>query len=291
MRITITGASGFVGTRLLTRLLADGHKLEVLGRRKPRADAGFTPWDALDGEPRLPPSDAVVHLAGEPVAQRWTPNVKRRIRDSRVEGTKALVAAMARLDPRPATLICASAVGYYGNRGDETLTETSPPGRGFLPETCVGWESAAESASQHGIRVVRLRIGVVLGREGGALAKMLPAFRLGAGGPLGSGRQWMPWIHADDLLGLIQFALQTQTSGAVNACAPNPVTNREFTKTLGAVLHRPAILPVPEFGLRLLFGEMAEILLDSQRVIPAAALAAGYRFAHPDLKNALAAAL
>lgn len=274
MRIAITGATGFLGTRLVQHLKEEGgHDLQLL-----RRDA----YGALDG------AEAVIHLAGEPVAQRWTKDVKRKIRGSRVEGTRNLVAALGALFDRPHTLVCASAIGYYGSRGDELLTEFSARGTGFLPEVCEEWEHAAGEARALGIRVVTPRIGVVLGKGGGALAKMLPPFRLGVGGPLAGGRQWMSWIHLEDLVRLIVFALRTaELEGAVNAVSPNPVTNADFTRVLGAALHRPAILPVPEFALRLLYGEMASILVDSQRAVPNAARAAGFEFLHPDLAKTL----
>jgi uncharacterized protein (TIGR01777 family) len=230
----------------------------------------------------------VVHLAGEPLAQRWTAEAKRTIRESRVEGTRALVGSLARLSPRPAMLVSASAVGIYGSRGDQLLTEDSAPGSGFLADVCAEWERTAGVANALGIRVVIVRTGVVLG-HGGALARMLPVFKLGLGGRLGSGRQWMSWIHIDDLTALIEFVLSgARLRGPVNATAPNPVTNAEFTRTLASALHRPAFAVVPAFALKMLFGEMASVLLDSQRVLPKAAQAAGFQFRYPDLGPALA---
>jgi hypothetical protein len=291
MRITVTGASGFIGRRLLERLQAAGHAVSVLGR-KPAGGLPFYFWEA--GGENQPPeeslrgADAVVHLAGEPVAQRWTEEARRRIRLSRVGGTRRMVEALARLPRRPGVLVCASAVGYYGARGEEVLTEASPPGTGFLSEVCLGWEQAAAAAESLGLRVVRLRIGMVLGRDGGALARMLPPFKLGLGGRLGDGRQWMSWIHRDDLAELIRFAVEEQAlAGAVNAVAPVPVTNAEFTRQLAAALHRPAWFPAPAAALRALFGEMASVLLDSQRAVPAAAQAAGFAFRFPELRGAL----
>lgn len=295
MTVTVTGATGFLGRRVVEALRQDGHTVVALSRR---TNVAFGPnvavvyWDPMAG---LPPDesllrvDAVVHLAGEPVAQRWTPEVKRRIRDSRVLGTRNLVRAIAAVRRPPATLICASAVGYYGFRGDEILTEQSSPGQGFLPEVCVAWEQAANEAAGAGLRVVNLRIGVVLGDGGGALEKMLPAFRAGVGGRLGSGRQWMSWIHADDVVGLIRHALAQPLRGPVNAVAPVPVTNAEFTRELAAVLRRPALFPAPAFAVRALFGEMAQIVLGSQRVLPAAAESSGYSFAYRELGPALRA--
>jgi len=292
MTITVTGASGFLGTALIRRLLAGGHSLRVLGRsrRGLPPEVSFSHWDALSGEPpaaALHGADVVIHLAGEPVAQRWTREAKRRIRESRNCGTRRLVEVLGRTPERPEALICASAVGFYGSRGDEVLTETSAPGVGFLPEVCQEWEAAARRAADFGLRVVILRFGVVLG-PGGALQKMLLPFRLGLGGPLGSGRQWMPWVHVDDVVGLIQFALsQPNLHGVLNATAPNPVQNADFSRSLGRALHRPAILPVPAAVLRLFYGEMAEMLLASQRALPERALACGYRFRYEDLDAAL----
>jgi uncharacterized protein (TIGR01777 family) len=266
----------------------------VLGRSRPvhlPGGVAFFRWDALREEPPLAGIDgshAVIHLAGEPVAQRWTPRVKARIRSSRVEGTRRLVAAIAKAGRKPAVLVCASAIGYYGSRGDEILTEDSKPGAGFLPEVCVAWENAAREAEKLGLRVVNLRIGVVLGHGGGALARMLPPFRMGLGGPIGSGNQWMSWVHRDDLVALIRFAAELPAlQGPVNATAPNPVTNAVFTRELAAALRRPAFLPTPPAVLRLLFGEMAEVLLASQRVVPVAAESAGFRFRYPQVGMAL----
>jgi uncharacterized protein (TIGR01777 family) len=231
-----------------------------------------------------------VNLAGEPVAQRWTAEAKRRIRDSRVDGTRRLVEALGNSRARPPVLVSASATGYYGDRGDEVLTENSGPGSDFLAGTCVEWEAAAQRAERIGIRVVLLRIGIVLGR-GGALKKMLPAFRAGVGGTLGSGRQWMSWIHIDDLVKLALFTIQHEMSGPVNAVSPDPVTNAGFTTALSGVLHRPAILPVPKIALRAVYGEMAGIMTSSQRVIPAAARKAGFVFEHDEIGAALSAAV
>jgi len=268
--VTLTGASGFIGRALAERLAAAGHQVQPFSLRSPQA---------------LKVCDALIHLAGEPIAQRWTPEAKRRIRESRIEGTRRLIGA---LPAPPRVFICSSAVGFYGSRGDEVLTEASAPGTGFLAELCVEWERAADEAYALGTRVVKLRTGMVLGPRGGALQKMLPAFRLGAGGRLGSGRQWMPWIHLDDLLRLIEFALgHDGVSGPLNAVVQNPVTNREFTAALAHALRRPAVVAMPAFLLKILFGEMACVLLDSQRAIPRAALDAGFEFRHPELGPAL----
>jgi hypothetical protein len=271
MNIAITGASGFIGRHLLKSLAQARHSPHALTRHAPPVE-----------------SDVVIHLAGEPVAQRWTPAARQRILESRVAGTRNLVQALARLPRKPEALICASAIGYYGSRGDEILTESSAPGSGFLPEVCVAWEREAQAAEAFGIRVVRVRTGIVLDAHGGALARMLPPFRMGVGGRLGSGRQWMSWIHLEDLVGLFQFAVESQVRGPLNAVAPNPVTNLDFTRELAHALRRPALFPVPELALRLLFGEMADVLLASQRIAPGAAGAAGFPFRFPQLPPALA---
>ncbi len=293
MNITLTGATGFVGSRLLAKLIADGHRVHVLGRRRsPKlpGSVSFSEWSAASEPPpeSLAGADAVIHLSGEPVAQRWTAAAKARIRNSRVDGTRLLVGALARQPRRPAVFVCASAIGFYGSRGDETLTETSAAGQGFLAEVVTDWESAAQAAEPLSIRVVSLRLGVVLG-QGGALAKMLPPFRFGVGGRIGSGRQWMSWIHIADAVALSLFAVDNSAlRGPVNATSPQPVTNLDFTRELAAGLHRPAIFPVPPVALKLLFGEMAGVLLGSQRVLPKAAEAAGFHFRYPELRPALA---
>ena len=294
MNIAITGASGLVGRRLIQLLASRGHTLRVLSRH---GGANLPPgvrlsvWDPEKGEPpedALRDTDAVVHLAGENVAQRWTPDAKRRIRESRELGTRRLVCALARLPKRPSALVCASAIGYYGSRGDETLTESSAPGAGFLPEVCMAWEREAVAAEALGIRVVRVRIGILLDARGGALQRMLPPFRLGVGGRLGDGRQWMSWIHRDDLAEMFRFAVEKPIRGPWNAVAPNPVANAGFTRELARAVHRPAIFPAPKFALRFLFGEMSEVLLASQRVAPKAAAAAGFAFRFQHLGPALA---
>ena len=287
MKITVSGASGFIGRRLTARLRAHGHSVHILSRR---AADDATVWDPLAGPPPpagLADADAVIHLAGEPVAQRWTPQAKKRIRDSRVTGTRNLVAGLARLERRPEVLISASAIGYYGARGDELLTEASPPGRGFLAAVCIEWEREAEMAQALGMRAVQVRTGMVLAAGGGALARMLPAFRLFAGATLGPGTQWMSWIDLEDLCDLIEYALSSPLRGPVNGTAPHPVTNREFTRTLASALGRPALFRIPTLALRALFGEMAGVLLDSQRVFPAVAREAGFEFEHSELPSAL----
>lgn len=294
MNITLTGATGFIGSALVRQLLDRGHVLHLMGRKPPSSlpsSIKFTTWPSLQQEPpaeALRDADAVIHLAGEPVAQRWTAEVRQRIRQSRVDGTLNLVRSLASLSRPPATLVCASAIGIYGSRGDEILTESSAPGEGFLAETTAAWERAADSAAPLGIRVAKIRTGIVLGKDGGALQKMLPPFRLGLGGPIGSGRQWMSWIHIEDIVGLFVHALENPSlRGAVNGVAPNPVTNADFTRALGSALRRPAILPVPAFAVKLMFGEMGDVILGSQRVLPKATEEAGYRFRYPELGPAL----
>ena len=295
MKALVTGATGFVGPRLL-RLL---DQPIVVSRNPERARqtvghlAGrIVRWNPLEGPP---PSEAfdgvdvVLHLAGESVAEgRWTAAQKARIRDSRVVGTRHLVQGIVQAARKPAVLVSASAVGYYGDRGDEELTESAPPADDFLGRVCVEWEREAAAAGQAGVRVVTARTGIVLGAGGGALGKMLTPFKLGGGGPLGNGRQWMPWIHVADLARLYLHAAETTAiQGPMNAVAPHPVRNLEFTKALGRALHRPAFIPAPYFGLRLLFGEFAQVLFASQRVIPRVALETGFVFQYPELTAAL----
>lgn len=293
MKIVITGASGLIGRRLMKLLAGRGHRLHVLSRHAGTnlpAGVGLTVWNPLGPAPEVPLRDAevVLHLAGEPVAQRWTAAAKQRIHDSRVLGTRHLVAALANCSPRPTALVCASAVGYYGSRGDEMLCEDSVPGTGFLADVCVAWEREAANAEALGMRVTRIRIGLVLDSRGGALKPMLAAFRAGLGGPLGGGLQWMSWIHAADLAEMFRFALENPAPPVLNGVALGAVTNADFTRALATALHRPAFLPVPKLALRLLFGEMADMLLASQRVAPEAAEAAGFEFQHPQLAEALA---
>ena len=296
MLIAVTGSTGLVGGALAPRLAAGGHRVVRLVRSTTTAllpGERAVSWDpdagAIDST-GLVGVEAVVHLAGESIASgRWTEARKRRIRASRVGSTRLLAEALARLARPPRVLVAASATGYYGDRGDEVLREDSAPGRGFLASVCREWEAAAEPAARRGIRVVHLRIGLVLSRDGGALAALLTPFRLGAGGPVGSGAQWWSWITLDDLVGAILHALVTEPlAGPVNAVAPNPVTNREFAKTLGRVLRRPALLPLPAFAARLVLGEMAgALLLASARVVPARLQATGYAFREPVLEGAL----
>jgi uncharacterized protein len=293
MKVLVSGSSGLVGSALLPALGGAGHQIVRLVRSRPRPGEASILWDPSAGRldvAGLEGLDAVVHLAGESVASgRWTSGKKARIRDSRVGGTKLLSESIARTSRPPRVLVCASAIGYYGNRGDEVLLEDSPPGNDFLAEVCRAWEAAAEPATRKGLRVVPLRFGVILSGAGGALAKMLPPFRLGLGGVLGSGRQYMSWISIDDAVGAILHALATEPlRGPVNAVAPQAVTNLVFTKTLGRVLSRPTIVPMPAFAARAAFGEMADaLLLSSARVEPARLKATAYRFRHPDLEGAL----
>jgi uncharacterized protein (TIGR01777 family) len=300
MRVTVTGATGLIGTRIVAALARRGDEVTVLSRDPQRARAQLgsgieaVVWDAL-GEPAptaaLAGRDGVIHLAGEPVAQRWSTAAKERIRTSREVGTANLVAGMRSVDARPRALVSASAVGYYGARGDEEVPESTPPGEGFLAEVCVLWERAAQAASELGMRVAVVRTGIVLDADGGALAKMLPPFKAGVGGPVAGGRQWMPWIHVDDLVGLYIAALDRDDwSGPLNGSAPTPVTNKDFSKALGRALRRPAVAPVPRLALRALYGEMEQIVTTGQRAVPQRALALGYAYAHPDLDEALRSA-
>jgi uncharacterized protein len=310
LRVTVTGASGLVGGTLLARLRAQNAEVTVLSRDPERAlsllqgpDSGPGPtlqafaWEPLN-EPApseaLAGRDAVVHLAGENVAQRWSADAKAAIRESRVRGTANLIEGLRSLGAsgRPHVLVSSSAIGYYGPHGPEPLDEEAPPGTDFLAEVCVAWEQGAQAAAELGLRVVQVRTGVVLDRQGGALAKMLLPFRLGIGGPVAGGEQYMSWIHRDDLVGLMLAALANDGwSGAINATAPEPVTNREFSHALGRVLHRPSLLPVPGFALRALYGDMAEIVTGGARVMPAKPLVLGYRFVQPKLEAALRDAL
>jgi uncharacterized protein len=295
MKVLITGATGLIGKALRKALLAEGHEIVVLTRNPARAtDLAGTKAFAWQPEQERPPTEAfegitaVIHLAGENVAARWTPEHKRRIHDSRVLGTRNLVLEMRQSPKPPAILISSSAVGFYGDRGDAQLTEQAAPGTGFLVDVCRSWEAEIGQAQTFGVHTVALRTGVVLSRAGGALKTMLPAFQFGVAGKLGTGRQWFPWIHIADIVGLIQHALlHDGVHGPLNGVAPNPVTNEEFTKELAAVLNRPAFIPVPKFALQLLFGEMAAVMLASQRVLPTAALHSGYRFRFPWLREAL----
>jgi uncharacterized protein len=296
-RILVSGASGLIGNALVPALQAGGAqavRLERSGvtRNGPASGDG----ERIVWDPASPPAaetvsgfDAVIHLAGETIMGRWTDDKKARIRNSRVTGTLNLSRALAQAASKPRVLICASATGYYGNRGDEVLREDSAAGTGFLPEVCRQWEAATKAAFEAGIRTVSLRTGIVLSAKGGALKAMLPPFKLGVGGRVGTGKQWMSWIDLQDVVGAILHILKADlVQGPVNIVAPRPVTNAEFTKTLAGVLHRPAIFPAPAFAVKLAFGEMAEdLLLGSQRVEPAKLTASGYPFRFRDLKASI----
>jgi len=296
MKVLVTGATGLIGRRLCHSLTGDVNTVVAVSRSPERARnlaaAETLKWDPMTGPP--PPDalsgvDAVVHLAGEPVADRaWSQEQKRRVKDSRVVSTRNIVDAIRAAEVKPKVLVNASAVGYYGDRGDEKLYEDSPPGKGFLSEVCQAWEREATSVSELGVRLVLVRIGVVLSPQGGALAKMLTPFKLGVGGPLASGKQWFPWIHIDDIVGILRHSISTETlAEPINGAAPEEVTNAEFTRQLSRVLGRPAFLPTPEFALKLIFGERAEVLLASNRVVPRVAQQSGYKFKFPDLTPAL----
>jgi uncharacterized protein (TIGR01777 family) len=328
-RVTVTGATGLIGPKLVAELRAGGVEVTVLSRDPARAHTRLqsilaplsdepragpnaakheaatenvgelhaVSWDPL-AEPAPPTAldgrDAIFHLAGENVAQRWSGSAKRAIRESRVQGTRQLVEGLRATDERsrPAVLVSSSAVGYYGAHGDEPLDEEAPPGAGYLAQVCVEWETQARAAQELGVRVVEIRTGVVLDRDGGALAKMLPIFRLGLGGPVAGGRQYVPWIHPRDLVGIMRAALADERwTGPVNATAPEPATNGELTAALARTLHRPALLPVPGIALRALYGEMAQVVTTGARVLPAKPLMLGYQFRYPRLDEALAAAL
>jgi len=298
MKVLVTGATGLIGREVCAALTARGDEVVVLTRDTRKARGIFSAatafrWDPLVETAPLHAFDgvnAVVHLLGETVGQRWNASVKTRIRESRVLGTRNLVAAIEQLNLKPRVLISGSAVGFYGDRGDEELNETSSCGADFLARVCRDWETEGEHAEKLGVRVVLLRTGLVLDPGGGALQQMLCPFRLGLGGRLGHGRQWLPWIHRDDMTTLILRAIDTpEWRGPLNATSPNPARNADFARTLGAVLHRPAILPVPAFAMRLKFGEFTDVaLLASQRAVPNKAVSSGFCFAHPLLAEALA---
>lgn len=330
MRIAITGATGLIGRRVVTALRERGDEITVLSRNPKRAseqlekstrstdkpgettgepgethvlDETMGALEARGWDPTREPAppqalagrDAIVHLAGENIAQRWSAVAKQAIRDSRVTGTRQLVQGIGELAEaeRPRVLVSGSAIGYYGAHGDEPIDEEAPAGSDFLAQTCLAWEAEADAtAERHGVRVVKVRTGVVLDREGGALAKMLPPFKLGVGGPVAGGRQYISWIHPQDLVGIVIAAIDdSRWQGAINATAPQPQRNSDFSKVLGRALHRPSLLPVPAVGLKLMYGEMAEIVTTGARVLPAKALVLGYEFRYPELDTALRAAL
>jgi uncharacterized protein len=299
MRVTLTGATGRIGGALVAALHGRGDEVTVLSRNPDTARTTLS-VDAVAWRPESEPApvealagrDGVVHMAGEDVAQRWSDDAKRRIRSSRELGTRNLVAGLRAADARPGVLVSSSAVGWYGARGDERVDEDVPAADDFLAEACAAWEREAAAAEALELRVVRVRTGIVLDRHGGALAKMLPFFKLGVGGPVAGGGQWMPWIHLDDVVGIYLQALDDPAwSGPVNATAPEPVTNKEFSRALGRALHRPAFAPVPGLAVRLLYGEMADIVIHGQRAVPARTEALGYGFRHPALDEALRDAL
>ncbi len=297
--LLVTGASGFVGSRLGSVAAETGHRVIALSRTPETAAAPYAERvEAWRPDTELVPSSvlndisAVVHLAGETIGTRWNPDKKQRIRDSRVNSTNQLVESLSKVETKPEVLVCASAMGFYGEGGDEEFTENSPPGNDFLAEVCQEWELAAQKAEDLGIRVVRIRLGHVFGKDGGLLGKMLPPFYMGLGGRLGSGSQWMSWIHIDDVAGIILYAIENQNvNGALNATAPIPVTNIEFTKTLGRVIRRPTLFPVPTFALKLRYGEFTDFMLMSQRVLPEKTLSMGYEFRYADIETALQASL
>ncbi|MBI3092392.1 MAG: TIGR01777 family protein [Candidatus Tectomicrobia bacterium] len=292
MKVAVSGSTGLIGSALVPLLARAGDEVVrlVRGQAKAPAEVAWDPGAGSVDTAGLAGVEGVVHLAGESIGEgKWTPQKKERIKASRVQGTRLLSEALARLEPRPRVLVCASAIGYYGDRGEETMTEASPAGRGFLAEVSQAWEAAAQAALQAGLRVVHLRFGFVLSAAGGAFPRMLLPFKMGVGGVIGPGKQYVSWISIDDAVRVIQHALTTHAlRGPVNAVAPQPVTNAEFTKTLGRVLSRPTFFPLPAFAVRLMFGEMADaLLLASTRVEPARLLATGYAFRHPDLEEAL----
>jgi uncharacterized protein (TIGR01777 family) len=294
MRVAVTGATGRIGSQIVVALQARGDEVTVLSRDPDRASTALgveaVRWDPESEDApvaALAGRDAVVHLAGEDVGQRWSAETKEKILGSRERGTRNLVRGIAAAEPRPTVLVCASAAGFYGARGDEPVDEWQPPGNDWLAGVCVRWENQADAAKD-GTRVVRVRTGIVLDAEGGALARMLPPFKAGLGGPIGGGKQYMPWIHRDDLVGIYLAAIDDQRfEGPINASAPNPVTNKEFSQALGSALHRPAVAPVPAITLKVMYGEMSQIVLTGVRMVPGRAGELGYEFAHPDLDEAL----
>lgn len=296
MKVAITGATGFVGSRLVERLQAQGHKLLILTRNRAAAlrtfpsleIVNYTPTESGDWQKAIAGCDAVVNLAGEPIAEkRWTPEQKQEILNSRKLGTQKIVEAIARANPKPSVLVNASAIGYYGTSETATFDETSPAGSDFLAEVCQSWEAEAQKVKDYGVRLVILRLGIVLG-NGGALAKMIPPFKLFAGGPIGTGRQWFSWIHRDDLVNLIVEAItRKDIEGVLNATAPQPVRMTEFCQALGETLNRPSWLAVPGFALETLLGEGATVVLEGQQVLPKRTTSCGFKYQYPDAKQAL----
>ncbi|NJK50738.1 TIGR01777 family protein [Candidatus Gracilibacteria bacterium] len=295
MKIAITGASGFVGSRLVEKLKAQGHQILIFTRNLERAKrilsnveiVVYKPTESGDWQQKIAGCDAVVNLAGEPIAERWTPEHKKAILESRQLGTQKLVEAIAMANPKPSVLINASAIGYYGTSETATFDENSASGSDFLAQVCQAWETEAKKVKEAGVRLVIIRIGIVLG-NGGALAKMVPPFKIFAGGPLGNGRQWFSWIHREDLVNLIIEAIErSEIEGTYNATAPNPVRMSQLCQTLGEVINRPSWLPVPDFALELLLGESAKVVLEGQQVLPKATQAMGFKYQYPTLKPAL----
>ncbi|MDE0042937.1 MAG: TIGR01777 family oxidoreductase [Candidatus Poribacteria bacterium] len=299
--LLVTGASGFVGKTLCSSAAENGHGVVALSRTPDTTSAllhhvkrveVWRPDTELIPSSALSDIGAVVHLAGETIGERWNPDKKQRIRESRVNSTIRLVESLSKIETKPEVLVCASAIGFYGDSGDEEFTEDSPPGNDFLAGVCQDWELEAQKAEALGIRVVRIRLGHVFGKDGGLLGKMLPPFYMGLGGRLGSGTQWMSWIHIDDVARIILYAIENQNvNGALNATAPLPVRNIEFTKTLGRVIRRPTLFPVPTFALKLRYGEFTDFMLMSQRVLPEKTLSMGYEFRYADIESALRASL
>jgi hypothetical protein len=300
MKIALTGATGFVGSRLVAKLSQNTHTLVILSRNLDRARrlfppttfpqlelVGYSPLESGDWQQAVAGCDAVINLAGEPIAERWSLEHKKAILESRQIGTRKIVEAIAKADPKPQILINPSAIGYYGSSETATFTEKSPPGSDFLADVCQKWEAEAQKAKEFGVRPIIIRFGIVLG-DGGALSKMLTPFKLFAGGPLGNGRQWFSWIHREDLVNLIIEVLnRTDLEGIFNGTAPNPVRMSQFCATLGEILHRPSWLPVPDFALELLLGEASKVILEGQQVLPEATLATGFRYQFATLKPAL----
>lgn len=299
MRVTVTGATGMIGTKVIERLKAQGDDVTVLSRSPERARAqlgveahGWDPEQGAAPVAGLAGRDAVLHLAGEPIAQRWNDEVKAKILSSRETGTRNLVAGLRDADPRPGTLVSASGVDYYGPHGDEIVTEGTPPGSNFLAEVCIAWEREARAAEEVGVRVVCVRTGVVLDADGGALKTMLPFFKLGVGGPVAGGKQYLSWIGVDDIVGIYLKALADPSwSEPVNGTAPEPVTNAAFSKALGKALSRPAFAPIPGPAVKLLYGDMADLVINGQRAIPERTRALGYEYSHPRLEEALKVAV
>ena len=302
MKVAVTGATGMIGRGLVAALRDRGDEVVVLSRNPDKAKEALgagveaQAWAEPESEPApagaFADADAVVHLAGEPVDQRWSDEARKKIRESRELGTRNLVAGLREAGPRVRALVSASASGYYGARGDERVAEDEPPGDDFLADVVVRWEREAAKAEEHGLRVAMMRTGIVLSEQGGALSRMLTPFKLGVGGPIAGGRQYMPWIHSDDVVGGYLFALDNDAvSGPVNLSAPEPVTNKEFSKALGKALHRPAFAPVPALAIKTLYGEMATIVVNGVRMVPARLEELDYEFRHPDLHEALKAAV